>query len=127
MEIIINNKLTFFVIILLNLCLLIQCQLDDIRAIKAFSCVNIVNSKYKKGENEPNIYSPIVLTCFIKITEEQAKRVISGIEEGLPALEPEEIEELTNFNSLADIPEKEIKQKSELLENTIKEFQKNRR
>ena len=124
MEIRINDKLILFTILLLNLFLLIQNQLDDLTAIKALSCVNIVTQKYKKGEDEPNAYSPIVLACFIKITDEQAQRVISNIEEGINALDQEEIEDLTDVNSLVKFPKEEIEEKAELLENTIKEFQK---
>ena len=124
MEIILNDKLTLFIFLLLNLLSYIQSQLDDLAAIKALSCVSIVTQKYKKGQDEISSYSPYVLTCFIKITEEQAQRVLSSLEEGINPLDSEELEELTDVNSLRDIPQDEIKEKSELLENTIKVFQK---
>ena len=124
MEFRINDKLILFTILLLNLLLLVQSQIDDLIAIKALSCVNIVTQKYKKGEDEPNAYSPIVLACFIKITDEQAQRVISSLEEGTNPLDQEEIEDLTNVNSLSKFPKEEIDEKVELLENTIREFQK---
>ena len=124
MEIRINDKLILFTILLLNLFLLIQNQLDDVTVLKALSCVNIVTQKYKKGEDEPNAYSPIVLACFVKITVEQAQRVISSLEEGINPLDQEEIEDLTDVNSLAKFSKEELDEKAELLEYTIKEFQK---
>ena len=120
----ITNLIGIFPIYILNLLLFVQTQFEDESALKALSCVSIVTQKYKVGEEEPTSYSPIVLSCYIKITEEQARKVLAGIEEGIDALEPYEIDELTDVDSLRDIPQDEIKQKSEELENTIKEFQK---
>ena len=60
----------------------------------------------------------------MKITEEQSQNVLANIENGEISLSQEEIDELTNTDSLKDYPEDEIKQNAELLENTMKEFQK---
>ncbi len=124
MEIIINMKLTSLFIILLNLFLSINTQFNELTALKALSCVSLVTQKYRKGEEEPSHYSPIVLACFMKITEEQAQRIISGIEEGNIPLEPSEVDDLTDVERLKDYPQEEIEEKSQMLENTIKEFQK---
>ena len=124
MEIIINTKLVLLQIFLLNIFSLIHAKVDDLAAIKALSCVSIVTQKYHKGEDGLNSYSPLVLACYIKITEEQAQRVIGSFEEGDTPLESYEIDELTDIKSLKEVPEKELMEKSEELENTIKEFQK---
>ena len=124
MEFIINTKLVLLEIFLLNLFFSINAKYDELAALKALSCVSIVTQKYHKGEDEPNSYSPIVLSCYIKITEEQAQRAIGSLEDGEIPLEPYEIDELTDVKSLKDIPENELMKKSEELENTIREFQK---
>ena len=126
MENIINSKfsLFFLIIIILNLFLSTNNQLDELTAIKAISCVSIVTTKFKKGEDEPNHYSPIVLACFMKITDDQAQRVLTGIEEGEIPLEPYEIDELTNVDKLKEYSQEEVERNAELLESTIKEFQK---
>ena len=111
-------------IFLLNLFLLVNLHIDEEVALKALSCVTIVTQNFKNGEGEPNYYSPIVLACFMKITEEQAQNVLASIESGNINLSQAEINELTNVESLKDYPEDEIKQKSEILENTMREFQK---
>ena len=124
MEFIINTKLSLLEIFLLNLFFLVNAKNDELSALKALSCVSIVTQKYHKGEDEPNSYSPIVLACYIKITEEQAQKVLGSLEEGEIPLEPYEIDELIDVKSLKDIPENELMKKSEELESTIKEFQK---
>ena len=60
----------------------------------------------------------------MKITDDQAQRVLSGIEEGEIPLEPYEIDELTDVNKLKEYPQEEVERNAEILENTIKEFQK---
>ena len=126
MEIIINSKfsLFFLITVILNLFLSINNQFNEQTAIKAISCVSIVTTKFKKDEDQPNHYSPIVLACFMKITDDQAQRVLSGIEEGEIPLEPYEIDELTDVNKLKEYPQEEVERNAEILENTIKEFQK---
>ena len=118
------NILAFFLIHISNLLLFVETQIDDESALKALSCVSLVTQKYKVGEEEPTSYSPIVLSCYVKITTEQAKRVLNGMEEDIDELDPEEIEALTDLDNLKELSEDEIKQKSEELEKTIQEFQK---
>ena len=120
----IYSNFLILLIFLLNLFLLVNLHIDEEVALKALSCVTIVTQNFKNGEGEPNYYSPIVLSCFMKITEEQAQNVLANIESGDIQLSQDEIEELTNIESLKDYPEDELKQKSELLENTMREFQK---
>ena len=121
---IINSKFLSFLLILLNLFYSINNQFNEQAALKAISCVSVVTNKFRKGEDEPNRYSPIVLACFMKITEDQAHRVLSGLEEGEIPLEPYEIDELTNVEKLKDYPQEEVEQNAELLETAIKDFQK---
>ena len=114
-----------FPIIFLTLLLLINTKLDEITIFKALVCVNIITSKHQEKDLEPSSLSPIILTCYIKISDEQVHRLTEGIEQGLDIpLSDEEIEELTNIDSLKDLPESEVRRKGDELEKAIKEFQK---
>jgi hypothetical protein len=124
MKIKIISNFPLLLIFELNLFLLTNLHIDEEVALKALSCVAIVTHNFKNGEGAPKYYSPIVLSCFMKITEEQAQSVLAGIENGEISLTQDEIGELTNVESLKDFPEGEIKQKSELLESAMREFQK---
>ena len=84
------SELTIF----LYLFLLIQSELDDDTTMKAFSCYNIINKKYKgKDEPQPTIHSPMMLSCFLKISEEQSQKILSSMEADIIPLEKEEIDE----------------------------------
>ena len=106
----------------------ISCELEEENMIRAFSCLNIISKKLN-GEEEAlsNSYSPYMLSCFIKITNEQMQTLLSGIEEGneeLNSLTEDEIEQLTDFESLKDIPENELKKYSSKLKKTMKKLEK---
>ena len=121
-----TNISALFLIFISHLFLFIETQseIDDDSALKALTCVSIVTQKYKKGEEEPTSYSPIVLSCYMKITTEQARKALADLEEGMDELGPDEIEALTDLDNLKDFSDEEIRQKSEELEKTIQEFQK---
>ena len=123
-----NFSILFFIILIniLHICELVNTsyQLDDDAAMKALSCVNIVTQKFHKKEEAPRLYSPFVLACFVQITTEQAEKVLMGLEDRVNALSPSEIEALISIENLKKYPERVIKKKSDLLENTIKEIQR---
>ena len=106
----------------------ISCELEEESMLRAFSCLNIITQKFKKkGEALSSSYSPHMLACFIKITYDQMKTIISNIEEGnedLILLDDDELKKLTDFDSLKDIPEKELKKNKVILEKTMKKFEK---
>jgi hypothetical protein len=61
----------------------ISCELEEESMIRAFSCLNLITQKFQgKEEALSSSYSPHMLACFIKITYEQMKTIISNIEEG---------------------------------------------
>ena len=66
----------------------------------------------------------MLLKCFITITEEQGKEILVSIEQDMKAIEPEEIEKLTDINSLKEIPQDELKNYSLKLEKAIKDLKK---
>ena len=115
----------FFLIIILSFLSLIYSKIDEISIFKALVCVNIITSKHQNAEEEASTLSPIILSCFIKISDEQVRRLTEGIErnEDIP-LSEEEITSLMDVESIKDLPEDEVKQKGEQLEEAIREFQK---
>lgn len=115
----------FFLIIILSFVSLIFSKADELSIFKALVCVNIITSKHQNAEEEASTLSPIILTCFIKISDEQVRRLTEGIEknEDIP-LSEEEIQSLMDVESIKDLPEDEVKQKGEQLEEAIREFQK---
>ena len=114
-----------YLLIFITLLTLIFSKVDEITIFKALVCVNIITTKRQKEDLEPNTLSPLILSCYIKISEEQVHRITEGIEKGLDIpLSDEEIEHLMDVDSLKDLPENEVRKKGEDLEEAIKEFQK---
>ena len=115
-------KWILFLLYILNPFIFCQIVLNDEADLKALSCASIVTHKYKNKEDGPSAYSPLVLACFIKISEKQAYDFLSNLDIGINSLTKEEIEELIDVNILQDFSEEEINQKSKELENSIQEF-----
>ena len=104
----------------------INCQiLDDRNGMKVFSCMNVMDKKYI-SQNQPNVFSPTMLSCYLKITDAQIEQIIHDFGAGvsLNSLAQEEIDELTNVENLKNFPENELKKKSAELEAIIEEFKK---
>ena len=69
--------------------------MDEITIFKALVCVNIITTRHQKEDLEPNTLSPLILSCYIKISDEQIHRLTEGIEQGLDIpLSDEEIDDL---------------------------------
>ena len=120
------------IILLLNLFLFTKSQVYSENTRKAFACMSVINSKNRGGGNpDSNLYSPVMLACFSKITQEQMERVLSELNQDMQgmnqqimdALEPEEIDDLVNVDSLKNKSDKELKKIRNNLEKGIKEFQ----
>jgi len=120
------------IILLFNLFIYTKCQVYSENTRKAFACMSVINSKNRGGGNpDSNLYSPVMLACFSKITQEQMERVLSELNQDMQgmnqqimdALEPEEIDELVNVDSLKTKSDKELKKIRNNLEKGIKEFQ----
>ena len=119
-----TNKLALFLIYLLNLFLYVNTQIDDEPTLKALTCVSIVSQHLGAGEGEYNSYSQNVLSCYIKITIEQARKVLTGIEDEIEPLDQEEIDALLDTEDLKDFSDNEIKKKTKELEKTIEKLEK---
>jgi hypothetical protein len=120
------------IILLFNLFLHTKCQVYSENTRKAFACMSVINSKNRGGGNpDSNLYSPVMLACFSKITQDQMERVLSELNQDMQgmnqqimdALEPEEIDDLVNVDSLKNKSDKELKKIRNNLEKGIKEFQ----
>ena len=120
------------IILLFNLFIYTKCQVYSENTRKAFACMSVINSKNRGGGNpDSNLYSPVMLACFSKITQEQMERVLSELNQDMQgmnqqimdALEPEEIDELVNVDSLKTKSDKELKKIRNNLEKGFKEFQ----
>ena len=103
--------------------LFIICQTDEETTLKAFSCINIITQKFKGEKPDPSVFSPLMLSCFIKITKEQSQKILSDVKEGKNSITKEDIDKLTNLENLKGISVDELKKQSNLLENTMKLFQ----
>ena len=115
----------FFFILCISLLVLILSKSDELSILKALACVNIITSRHQNEEPDPSTLSPKILTCFIKISDEQISKLLDNIEQGLDiSLTEDEINNLMDIDSLKDLPQDEVKQKGEQLEEAIKEFQK---
>ena len=101
---------------------LLSCNNEDIS--KIVSCMHVISQKNKNQTPDQNTYSTMLLKCFITITEEQGKEILVSIEQDMKAIEPEEIEKLTDINSLKEIPQDELKNYSLKLEKAIKDLKR---
>ena len=112
-------------IIFLNCLTLIFLKSDELSVFKALVCANILTRKEPNEDNEVNSLSPILLTCFIKINDDQVRRLTEGIDKGFESiLSEEEINDLIDIESLKDLSVSEVKKRGEELEEAIKDLQK---
>jgi hypothetical protein len=112
-------------IIFINCLTLIFLKSDELSIFKALVCANILTRKEPSEDNEVNSLSPILLTCFIKINDDQVRRLTEGIDKGFESiLSEEEINDLIDIESLKDLSVTEVKKRGDELEEAIKELQK---
>ena len=129
MKYILKSKIIQFSIILLNIFLIVEGQLDDDASMRIFSCMKVISQKNEgegyEGYEESPMYSPAMLACFIKITQDQIDSISSNYyETGILPLEEEEIKALTDVESLKEYSDDEVREKTIQLEEAIKEYNK---
>ena len=121
------NSLKFsilkYTIILINILLFSQTELETRSKMMVLSCSRLLNQKYQE-KPEPEIFSKIILSCFIKITQAQSQKIFYTEEKDPIPLESEEINELLNINNLKEISEEEKKAKFDLMNKFIEEIEK---
>ena len=112
----------------LNICLiifpLITSQLDDPSLSKLLACMSVIHQNSKSEEPDPNVYSLMMLKCFVTISDSQAHSFLMGLETGQNSLSKSEIKKLLDYESLNSMSQNELKQKSIELEKTLKKFKK---
>ena len=111
-------------IYIFNLIIIIFCQPDNDSMTKALACMSVISQKYKGQDPDPSIYSTIMLKCFITLSDSKAKKILVGIESGQNVLSKKEIDKLTDYESLKDMSNNEIKRKSYELEKALKDFKR---
>ena len=117
-------KCNIFLLFLIQTIVYITCKASNEDVSKAMACMSILATKFKGESPDPRKYSSMLLKCFITITEEEAKEVLVGIEQGIQSIEEKEIEKLTDFSTLNNIPKKELDEYSNQLQNAINTFRK---
>ena len=85
------------------------------------SCSKLLNQKQKE-KSVPQTFSKMILSCFIKISQEQAHKIFYVKEDSIP-LKLEEIYELLNINNLNDISEEKLKYNEDLINKYLKEIE----
>ena len=85
------------------------------------SCSKLLNQNQKE-KSLPETFSKKMLSCFIKISQEQAQKIFYAKEESIP-LKLEETNELLNINNLKDFSEEKLKYNQDLLNKFLKEIE----
>ena len=116
----------FFILLIyiLNLITIILCQFDDESMSKAIACMSVISLHFKGEDPDPSIYSTMMLKCFMTLSSSQSKSILLGLETGQNVLSKKEIEKLTDYESLKDMPHNELKKKSYELERALKNIKK---
>ena len=117
-------RFKLFLLIFLQTFIYIFSNASNEDMTKAMSCMSLLIQIFKGKSPDQKKYSSMLLKCFITITEEESKEIFVGLEQGKQALEPEEIERLTNFSTLSNFSKNELDEYSYKLQNAINTFKK---
>ena len=118
------SPIFIFLNILITLFPIISSQFDDPNLSKIIACMSILHQEIKAEEADPNIYSAMMLKCYISISESQSRSILLSMETGQNSLSKSEINRLLDYDSLKDMPQNELKIKSNELEKNLKKFKK---
>ena len=110
--------------ILIILFPIISSQFDDPGITKLIGCMSLLHQEIKSEEADPNIYSAMMLKCYISITESQSRSILLSMETGQNSLSKSEINKLMDYDSLKNMNQNELKIKSNELEKNLKKFKK---
>jgi len=113
----------FYIFLFLNFVPFIFCDGD---LSKAVACMNLITIKMEDKVSDQYSYSQILLSCFIKITDLEAKEmIISSQNENNPIEEKDfDIKKLTDTSILDELKNEELDEYKYRLENAIKELRK---
>jgi len=115
-----NFSIFKYILILINILLFSQSEIEARSKMMVLSCSKLLNQKnLEKSETET--ISKMMLSCFMKITQDEAQKIFNAKEDSIP-LKSEEIEELLNTNNLKDFSKEKIKFNKDLLDKFLKEI-----
>ena len=115
--------LVYTVLIFIINLISIFCHIDNDAMSKLVACMEVLSQKFKGVPND-EVYSPMMLKCFITISDSKVKTILTDIEAGIRKISPKEINKLTDINTLKKIPESILKKKANELEKALKDFNK---
>jgi hypothetical protein len=116
-----NFSIFKYTILLISILLSSQSELKARSKMMVLSCSKLLNQNQKE-KSLPETFSKKMLSCFIKISQEQAQKIFYAKEDSIP-LKSEEIKELLNINNLKDFSEEKLKYNQDLLNNFLKEIE----
>ena len=116
-----NFSIFKFTILLISILLSSQSELKARSKMMVLSCSKLLNQNQKE-KSLPETFSKKMLSCFIKISQEQAQKIFYAKEDSIP-LKSEEIKELLNINNLKDFSEEKLKYNKDLLNKFLKEIE----
>lgn len=88
---------------------------------KAVSCLHVLSKKFKE-QIDQKTYSSNMLSCFAAITDIDSKEILVAVQQGMNFLSPEEINKLTDVESIKKLDKNKINELSKRLENALREF-----
>ena len=116
-----NFSIFKYTILLISILLSSQSELKARSKMMVLSCSKLLNQNQKE-KSLPETFSKKMLSCFIKISQEQAQKIFYAKEDSIP-LKSEEIKELLNINNLKDFSEEKLKYNKDLLNKFLKEIE----
>ena len=116
-----NFSIFKYTILLISILLFSQSELKARSKMMVLSCSKLLNQNQKE-KSLPETFSKKMLSCFIKISQEQAQKIFYAKEDSIP-LKSEEIKELLNINNLKDFSEEKLKYNKDLLNKFLKEIE----
>ena len=116
-----NFSIFKYTILLISILLSSQSELKARSKMMVLSCSKLLNQNQKE-KSLPETFSKKMLSCFIKISQEQAQKILYEKEDSMP-LKLDEINELFNINNLKDFSEEKLKYNKDLLNKFLKEIE----
>ena len=115
-----NFSIFKYILILINILLFSQSEIEARSKMMVLSCSKLLNQKHLE-KSETETISKMMLSCFMKITQDEAQKIFNAKEDSIP-LKSEEIEKLLNTNNLKDFSKEKIKFNKDLLDKFLKEI-----
>lgn len=106
-----------YILLFISIVLSNQSELESIQKLSFLSCSKIINQKFQEKPSQ-EILSNHLLSCFIKISQEQAQKILYSEENSLSS---KEIDDLIDIENLKNFSEEELKIKSDLIQKLLQE------